>query len=828
MKLSYFVKNRLPLFCLPLLTMVCGMAEMGTATPPQPGPTTSQTLAAGPTIHGITTNLEAYAGGQIPAYEKLEITFSVDTEAQNLQMPYDPAPPPGVVPEIGISVDALFSPDNWVTVYTQPAFYYQAFLDEIRGGREWFYPTGAFSWKVRFSPPEPGDWQFKLVAQDAGGVSESTPVSFQVAPSNHKGFIRVSSDDPRYFEFENGDYFPGLGYNMNFDHVSWASPVLENQANFEVMSENGIQLVRIWLSQWAIYGPSWNPWNAIDPSQHGLYIPYSGLTTAESYPGSELSMEVDASYNPCMFLGFLKPPPAVKAHTDYRVRIRYRTSGITGPRIAGEPHGLVAKTGGWLWGSGNDCDDPGTGTAVTSHQPQNTPDWGILEGTLNTGSSDFLPYFYLVMENATGGRAYIDHVWIEEDFHDGGYGQNIVNKPWMDHHLYMEQRNSYAFDKLLVLAEEMGVYLRPVIHEKNQWIFNRIDFNGEYTSSVDNNHFYGDGRNVTKVRWLQQAWWRYLQARWGYSTNIHSWELLNEGDPWNGLHYTLADEFGRFMSQFEPNDHLVSTSFWHSFPRDAFWANPEYAAVDFADIHQYIPESDPQFFDAALETADLSLQYGAREPGGANKPLIRGETGFVVENSGQPTAQFQDDTQGVWLHNFIWGGVNAGGMLESYWYEREHIYRQFPNGTFAFDHRPHFGVYHQFIRGVPLNNGRYQALEAQVSEDQIRVLGQRDPVGGRAHLWVQNRAHTWKNVVDGVPIPPLSGTIRITGFQPAEQYAIQWWDPYPVSGGSQVQRVDIAYPQADGSLTLTVASLTEDLAVKIFPGKPSYLPIFRK
>jgi len=65
---------------------------------------------------------------------------------------------------------------------------------------------------------------------------------------------------------------------MNFDHVSWNNPVLENEENFRAMSENGIQLVRIWLSEWGIYGPSWNPWNSIDPQLHGQYIPFSGLT----------------------------------------------------------------------------------------------------------------------------------------------------------------------------------------------------------------------------------------------------------------------------------------------------------------------------------------------------------------------------------------------------------------------------------------------------------------------------------------------------------------------------------------------------------------------
>ena len=138
-------------------------------------------------------------------------------------------------------------------------------------------------------------------------------------------------------------------------------------------------------------------------------------------------MEINAGYNPCMFLGFMKPPPAVKRNTTYRVRIRYRVSDLAGPRVAGNPFGFVAKTGGWLWGSGNNCQDPGTGTVVTPYQAQNTSDWQILEGSLTTGNSDFLPFFYLVMENVSQGTAYVDYCLDRR-----GPGQRAI---WAKHHL---------------------------------------------------------------------------------------------------------------------------------------------------------------------------------------------------------------------------------------------------------------------------------------------------------------------------------------------------------------------------------------------------------
>jgi hypothetical protein len=183
--------------------------------------------------------------------------------------------------------------------------------------------------------------------------------------------------------------------------------------------------------------------------------------------------------NPCMFIGWLKAAPAVKRSTSYRVRVRYKTAELAGPAQAGKPYGFVAKTGGWLWGSGSECYLSGTGTPVTAYASQDAG-WTTVEGTWASGSRDFLPSFYLALENVTAGRAYVDSVWIQEVLGGGGYGPNIVSKPWMAHHLYFEQRNSHAFDMVLELAEQYGVYLRPVLLEKNEWTFNRIDFEGAF------------------------------------------------------------------------------------------------------------------------------------------------------------------------------------------------------------------------------------------------------------------------------------------------------------------------------------------------------------
>ncbi len=764
-------------------------------------------------ISEIMDNRTDYAGAQIPTYEKYEITFQIeDSIAQNFQFPYDPSLPTGIDPNNpnyqGITVNAIFTPDNWETTYVQPAFYYQEFEDQALDSMSWYYPTENFSWKVRFAPDRPGIWQYKLAAQDASGWVESTPQSFSVFASQKPGFVQVSESDPRYFEFENGDYFSGLGYNLNYNQVDWINPITGNQANFQTMSENGIQLIRIWLSQWGIFGSAWNPWNSPDPGKHAQYIPNPGLTYSETYLGNELSMVLaweNEWFSPCMFIGAWKAKSAVKSDTDYRIQIRYKVSELGGPRNPDQPSGFVAKIGGWLWDS-EYCYDPGTGTVVAATYPggnwkifsdPSDSSWMILEGIFNTLNSDFLPNFYLALENMNAGRVNVDHVSIEEILIDGEYGPNIVSKPSMAHHLYFEQRNSYAFDKLLELAATYDIYFRPVIHEKNEWISNTIAADGSFTTK-SNDNFYGEWRQETKGRWLQKAWWRYLQARWGYSTQIHSWELLNEGDPANTRHFALADDLGKFMNcqvfgvpvdiqnggqckSTQPNAHIVSTSFWHSFPVENFWGNPAYPNIDFADVHAYVSTGwlkDPLHEkDASAYHIDygrnVRTQLDTGSGGDATKPIIRGEAGIDYVNQQNEQPDLERDNNGVWLHNMLWASLDGNAMIEEYWWTRNINMQPGPDGIPGL--HDVFGYFSAFIEDIPLNNGVYQDVNGVVSNPRMQVVGQKDVVNNRAHLWVKNQDHTWRNVVDGVPgISGLSGTVTIEGFSPNTTFSVDW------------------------------------------------------
>jgi hypothetical protein len=300
---------------------------------------------------------------------------------------------------------------------------------------------------------------------------------------------------------------------------------------------------------------------------------------------------------------------------------------------------------------------------------------------------------------------------------------------------------------------------------------------------------------MTKTRWYQQAWWRYLQARWGYSTSIQSWELLNEGDPNNPVHFVLADEFAKYMHAFA-NPHLASTSTWAIAPGSTWAAYPN---IDFMDIHPYIPkDADPtEFYDTALADYNPSSVYGALQSGGARKPTIRGETGLT--DSGTQPATNAVTGNSLWLHNFLWAQLNPGGLIESYWYPNVHIYSS------TFDYRNEYGNLYRFVSGLPLNNGKY--VDAAASQPSgIRAWGQKDLTHQTAFLWIANASHTWNSTGT-----LASGVIVIGGLQANKSFTVEWWNTYSgVVSSTQTLNSD-----ASGNLRLSISNLASDTAVKI-------------
>jgi hypothetical protein len=153
-----------------------------------------------------------------------------------------------------------------------------------------------------------------------------------------RGFVRVSPDDARYFEFDDGTPFVGVGFNESFASTSIAE---DKMSSFEA---NRINFLRVWMSGSSINGSQWSPW-----SSHHLpsdaYLPGVGLDTANTYDGADVAWRLDNA-NPCLFADWAQGGIPVEPNTSYTVSA---TPGCRARR-----HGVRA------WGSSSRAGWPST------------------------------------------------------------------------------------------------------------------------------------------------------------------------------------------------------------------------------------------------------------------------------------------------------------------------------------------------------------------------------------------------------------------------------------------------------------------------------------
>lgn len=392
---------------------------------------------------------------------------------------------------------------------------------------------------------------------------------------------------------------------------------------------------------------------------------------------------------------------------------------------------------------------------------------------------------------------------------------------------------AWAFDAIVELARQRGVALLLTLDDVNQYTYNWPD---NLYNAVLGGPCGARSEIFTspEARVFQQRVYRYVVARWGYAPNILSWELFNEidelqwSDPahWDrsamiAWHETMA----RSIRSIDAHSHLVNTS------TGSFKAHPDLhglAEMGFAEIHfYYVPGccSDTPSDPAGRDIADLTRAYAELAAGSVTaKPSLIGEWGLLDEGW-NPSPYLDSDDRGVHLHNGLWASLMSGLAATGLsWHWQEHRRHGPPWWQ-------HYRAVAAFFAGVglegltalrPLNVG--PAIDGRPdprpetfssSNPAIRVLGLGD--GERIYAWVQNRDSTWWNAVHGGTPSPQDAAVVIAGLVPSRLYTVEWWDAY---SGVVTGREAIA-AGAGGSITLAVASLETDVAVKVLPVLPA-------
>jgi hypothetical protein len=90
-------------------------------------------------------------------------------------------------------------------------------------------------------------------------------------------------------------------------------------------------------------------------------------------------------------------------------------------------------------------------------------------------------------------------------------------------------------------------------------------------------------------------------------------------------------------------------------------------------------------------------------------------------------------------------------------------------------------------------------------------MGQKDVQAGSAHVWIDNRQHTWRAVVDGRTIPAVSGTVSLDLRRANASYTVTWYD----TATGQSSSTQTLTANNAGVLVLSVSSLATDTAARI-------------
>lgn len=503
---------------------------------------------ASPTITNVS------CPGSVARYDKLEITFNVSTVATNYYWPYDTNTPPSIQPGVGVTVDGLFSIDNWATTITVPAFYYQDYSRRLVTGTGKLYtdeadtPVGQPHWRLRFAPTQTGTWRYKIRVTDSSGTTTypaSGDSTFTCSFSNGHGFVRVSPTDPRYFELSDGTPIVSPGVNAQFHTTYEADTLLQSYG------ANGVRTARWWIN----YREWQNPF-AGGGAPVGGGAQWNFFLTLSTQGGHKSGDRYCAK----LIVGKdTRQYVYLTAGVSYRFTGYIKTDAVVAP--AGQ--GIIPYVGS------------AAGTAITG-----TCDWTAFTVNITPGNSG--SYLVGVKHTGTAGTGYFDDLSLKSTT-DGGatWSGEYLSKPDFEFQNYVDLKEAWKVDRIFEAAKLNGVYLKTVLTEKDDTTLGCINADGS-TGVYSINNFFASATHPS--RWLQKAWWRYATARWSAYSSLHSWELCNEGDPFAPNHYDAANALANYMHGIDPNRHLCTTSFWHSIPME-FWKT---SACDYIDLHEYV------------------------------------------------------------------------------------------------------------------------------------------------------------------------------------------------------------------------------------------------
>jgi hypothetical protein len=233
----------------------------------------------------------------------------------------------------------------------------------------------------------------------------------------------------------------------------------------------------------------------------------------------------------------------------------------------------------------------------------------------------------------------------------------------------------WKLDRMIELAEQSGIAIQLVMQHHGQvstntnsnWSENPYNIanakpDGGFLKNAED--FFTDREAIR----LTKNKFRYIVARWGYSSAIFAWELWNEVQYTNGWQNKPSsvvawhDEMANYVAAIDPFDHLITTSSDTS-GFESLWSLNK---IDVIQVHHYGSETVAFFNDTASRLA------------GYGKPVLMAEFGVGktgnVDNAEQDVNSLAEPyktqmLEGLDLHNGIWSAFHRKSVAGLWWWD---------------------------------------------------------------------------------------------------------------------------------------------------------------
>jgi hypothetical protein len=160
------------------------------------------------------------------------------------------------------------------------------------------------------------------------------------------------------------------------------------------------------------------------------------------------------------------------------------------------------------------------------------------------------------------------------------------------------------------------------------------------------------------------------------------------------------------------------------------------------------------------------------------------------------------DQDGVHMHNGIWAAIahGAAGSAQLWWWgqyvDPKNLYY-------------HFQAVANFAKDVPWTTAGFTPAAVKASDDNLRAVG----LAGKrmSILWLHNKNHVWWNVINEVPIAPLTNaSVTLSGCAPG-LHKVEYWNTW--TGRVEDTR---RLRAKGGELLIPLPSVARDIAIKVY------------